>query len=235
MDKKNVQGDPESPEITTPSEEDVEEIVRQLPPVRRSGIERFGDLPRLIRPPRIRLRKGPGDYRMTDSQGQEAMAFSMLDIRRSVEGSDASISSAMTTITSAASSCTDPWSSSGFVEDQELDSGDLDGHMPTMKLEPDDDVKMPDIRIREGPVREAPSTINQTPLVAKRPRGRPRKYPKLSPESMAKVGKGRSKTGCITCRKRKKKCDERKPGCELRLMRSFDPNEFELMRRRYEL
>lgn len=53
-----------------------------------------------------------------------------------------------------------------------------------------------------------------SPVVAKRPRGRPRKHPVL-PESTNKVTKGRSKTGCITCRKRKKKCDEAKPRCML--------------------
>lgn len=49
----------------------------------------------------------------------------------------------------------------------------------------------------------------------KRPRGRPRKHPlPISGESINKLGKGRSKTGCITCRKRKKKCDEAKPKCK---------------------
>ncbi|KAK4653742.1 hypothetical protein QC762_509700 [Podospora pseudocomata] len=47
----------------------------------------------------------------------------------------------------------------------------------------------------------------------KRPRGRPRKHP-LTPNLTAnKVTKGRTKTGCLTCRKRKKKCDEAKPRC----------------------
>jgi hypothetical protein len=42
----------------------------------------------------------------------------------------------------------------------------------------------------------------------------PRKHPKPTANSMAKVVRGRSKTGCITCRKRKKICDETKPGCK---------------------
>ena len=53
-----------------------------------------------------------------------------------------------------------------------------------------------------------------SPVAAKRPRGRPRKHP-VVPESINKITKGRSKTGCITCRKRKKKCDETKPRCML--------------------
>jgi len=50
-------------------------------------------------------------------------------------------------------------------------------------------------------------------VVIKRPRGRPRKHPKQLPTSLSKTPKGRSKTGCITCRRRKKKCDETKPSC----------------------
>ncbi|KAF2402550.1 hypothetical protein EJ06DRAFT_345205 [Trichodelitschia bisporula] len=49
--------------------------------------------------------------------------------------------------------------------------------------------------------------------VVRRPRGRPRKYPRSPPDASAKLAKGRSKTGCITCRRRKKKCDETKPAC----------------------
>ncbi|EPS45893.1 hypothetical protein H072_165 [Dactylellina haptotyla CBS 200.50] len=51
------------------------------------------------------------------------------------------------------------------------------------------------------------------PQPIKRPRGRPRKNPPNPPEPKTKVTKGRSKTGCLTCRKRKKKCDEGKPEC----------------------
>lgn len=49
-------------------------------------------------------------------------------------------------------------------------------------------------------------------LPPKRKRGRPRKHPLPVPRQ-AKATKGRSKTGCITCRRRKKKCDETKPAC----------------------
>lgn len=51
------------------------------------------------------------------------------------------------------------------------------------------------------------------PATVPRKRGRPRKHPLPTPGGQAKVTKGRSKTGCITCRRRKKKCDETKPAC----------------------
>ncbi|KAK3689655.1 fungal-specific transcription factor domain-containing protein [Podospora appendiculata] len=83
------------------------------------------------------------------------------------------------------------------------------------KLEPmdEDDFRM-------GDVQEAPSTpmpiahpsVSDQPK-AKRPRGRPRKHPLASNTAASKITKGRSKTGCLTCRKRKKKCDEAKPRC----------------------
>lgn len=49
------------------------------------------------------------------------------------------------------------------------------------------------------------------PVTVPRKRGRPRKHPLPVPGGQVKVTKGRSKTGCITCRRRKKKCDETKP------------------------
>ncbi|KAJ5266814.1 hypothetical protein N7478_009622 [Penicillium angulare] len=51
------------------------------------------------------------------------------------------------------------------------------------------------------------------PASVPRKRGRPRKHPLPTPGNQAKITKGRSKTGCITCRRRKKKCDETKPAC----------------------
>ncbi|EAU34928.1 hypothetical protein ATEG_04481 [Aspergillus terreus NIH2624] len=51
------------------------------------------------------------------------------------------------------------------------------------------------------------------PVNVPRKRGRPRKHPLPVPGGQAKITKGRSKTGCITCRRRKKKCDETKPAC----------------------
>ncbi|KAJ5751639.1 hypothetical protein N7520_008556 [Penicillium odoratum] len=59
-----------------------------------------------------------------------------------------------------------------------------------------------------------PSEVDESsgaPATVPRKRGRPRKHPLPTPGGQAKVTKGRSKTGCITCRRRKKKCDETKP------------------------
>ena len=52
--------------------------------------------------------------------------------------------------------------------------------------------------------------LTQPPI--KRGRGRPRKHPIPAPET--KLKGGRTKTGCATCRRRKKKCDEAKPTCQ---------------------
>ena len=69
---------------------------------------------------------------------------------------------------------------------------------------------------------ESPKSLDLSadtkPLVAevagKRKRGRPRKNAAASsPPKIKSKTFVRSKTGCITCRRRKKKCDERRPGC----------------------
>ncbi|KAI9797079.1 MAG: hypothetical protein M1825_006262 [Sarcosagium campestre] len=86
-----------------------------------------------------------------------------------------------------------------------------------MKLEDEDDDEELDLRSGSQISTPTPGTT-PTPSrtdgagPAKRPRGRPRKHPIPSPET--KVQKGRSKTGCLTCRRRKKKCDEAKPKCQ---------------------
>lgn len=59
-----------------------------------------------------------------------------------------------------------------------------------------------------------PPQLNAAGEPAKRGRGRPRKHPVPPAKAIQKVTKGRSKTGCITCRRRKKKCDETKPECK---------------------
>jgi hypothetical protein len=170
------------------------------------------------------LRRRIGMEERRDSFGKrmyDSFEISVIDSRASMDGSD-SATSAFTMTTSAASSCTDPWSSSsrGYVEEED-DDGDVswvqeDEVAVVPKLEPldEDDVNMADLEMKGSVAPETPSVVSTPPQI-KRPRGRPRKHPKPTAESQAKITKGRSKTGCITCRKRKKKCDEAKPGCEI--------------------
>jgi len=97
--------------------------------------------------------------------------------------------------------------------------GVSDDGLAVPKLEPpdDDDFCMDDLQ--EVPSPPALALLGHSQVAPdqpklKRPRGRPRKHP-LIPLAANKITKGRSKTGCLTCRKRKKKCDEAKPRCEL--------------------
>ncbi|KAK7968963.1 fungal-specific transcription factor domain-containing protein [Apiospora saccharicola] len=123
---------------------------------------------------------------------------------------------------SATSSCTNDSWGTGYSEGPELcDAGedvhweqDSDDVLTVPKMEPveDDDFHMDDLK--EAPRTPRPSSSSATAVAkAKRPRGRPRKHPLTPQVSANKIAKGRSKTGCITCRKRKKKCDEAKPRC----------------------
>jgi len=68
--------------------------------------------------------------------------------------------------------------------------------------------------VKTEPVADEPPISPMEPMRIRRGRGRPRIYPPRSPTTSSKAAKARSKTGCTTCRKRKKKCDETKPFCE---------------------
>ncbi|KAG5998091.1 hypothetical protein E4U54_002251 [Claviceps lovelessii] len=130
-------------------------------------------------------------------------------------------SSAPTSAHSAPSSCADSWSNGyGDLEEGNAYSIDRDyrwehGQIESInvpKMEPaDDDVKLTDVTAI------MPIRLNTAHGIMegkqKRPRGRPRKNPATATVSTTKITKGRSKSGCITCRKRKKKCDEAKPRC----------------------
>ncbi len=109
----------------------------------------------------------------------------------------------------------------GLVENANDDANwehGADDGLTVPKIEPveDDYFRMDDVQ-------EAPRTLvprsdrpSSGQPKTKRPRGRPRKHPVNTQVVNSKIAKGRSKTGCITCRKRKKKCDEAKPRCENR-------------------
>jgi hypothetical protein len=135
-------------------------------------------------------------------------------------------SSTPTMIHSASASSTDSWSME-YVGSDDMTGNNNSGSetdihweqssdeiMTVPKLEPldDDDFRLDDLK-------EVPSIIptdgtEGVPVKVKRPRGRPRKHPLPPIVTTNKITKGRSKTGCLTCRKRKKKCDEAKPRCE---------------------
>jgi hypothetical protein len=78
-----------------------------------------------------------------------------------------------------------------------------------------------DADLNIGRVNAARSTQGATKSLvwdhAKRRRGRPRKHSEIPRVLESKIPK-RAKTGCLTCRKRKKKCDEAKPNCEPHLL-----------------
>ncbi|KAL7619727.1 hypothetical protein AAE478_010269 [Parahypoxylon ruwenzoriense] len=131
-------------------------------------------------------------------------------------------SSVPTMIHSATSSSAESWST-GYSDGTEA-SDEAEHDMPwennsddvlaVPKIEPLDDGFHMD-EVKEAPRTPVPeSKAGPAPQAKmKRPRGRPRKHPLTPQVATNKVAKGRSKTGCITCRKRKKKCDEAKPRC----------------------
>lgn len=85
------------------------------------------------------------------------------------------------------------------------------------RTSPDDIV--PKVEEADIQLTDVKEEIDETPISPTEPvrirraRGRPRIHPPRSPTTLSKQAKARSKTGCTTCRKRKKKCDETKPFC----------------------
>lgn len=165
--------------------------------------------------------------------GQLSPISNGMDIPGAQADGSSGHSSTPTMIHSAASSSTDSWGMD-YVESDELDDMDdiagignsgmdaeihweqaEDDLLTIPKLEPLDDDEL-----LLGALKEAPATFLpadgavEVPVKVKRPRGRPRKHPLPPIVATNKITKGRSKTGCITCRKRKKKCDEAKPRCK---------------------
>jgi len=220
--EKTVQGEPETSwsENTTPASDDLGDIddeveeIERAPPFfsRRSGD--IGREPRFMRTP-VRRRNRPDlCQNIGVTCGQQSYTCSIMSSQPSMDGSVASSPSGITIVTSATSSCADPWNSPGIVEevDDAWNRNDEDWLVVPKEEPSEDNINMADVK---EPLQVDRETKHTTTIPGKRPRGRPRKHPIISPEERAKIAKARSKTGCITCRKRKKKCDERKPGCEL--------------------
>ncbi|MCJ1310011.1 hypothetical protein MMC25_003672 [Agyrium rufum] len=103
--------------------------------------------------------------------------------------------------------------SDGFVStEEESDEGEDQEELQSTIVpkieESDDDTLIADLKVLEE---WAPADVAE--LSPKRGRGRPRKSLVATVAESSKTAKGRSKTGCYTCRRRKKKCDEARPAC----------------------
>ena len=110
--------------------------------------------------------------------------------------------------------------STSQTDDEEVDSDGPEGEEIEPKVEEVEETSMVDVKpssLSDAVEGQANATSGGI-VTPKRGRGRPRKNPVNKKNSLTKPGaKGRSKTGCITCRKRKKKCGEEKPICKISL------------------
>lgn len=114
-------------------------------------------------------------------------------------------SSAPTMVHSGSSTCTDTWSI-GLAEQDEADNEmsweqGSDDVLTVPKLEPGEgEIAMGDIKAAPQATTQQADGQAAPQAKQKRPRGRPRKHPLNPVLSASKITKGRSKTGCITCR-----------------------------------
>lgn len=208
-------------EHTSPSSDDIEEIIRSrtYPPSNALRPDIYTRLPSQFP---ISADGIPRPY--------HGFGLAPLDIGMAYNCTEAS-GSAIGLINSASTLIT-PWSTSRYSEeDEDMDrpnmnwdhcgfqvddgEGEDDDLLVAPKMEPMDSAE---IRMKDIKELSAARPVAIVGSQAKRPRGRPRKHPKPNPDAVSKVTKGRSKTGCITCRKRKKKCDETKPECEFHVL-----------------
>jgi hypothetical protein len=196
---------------TTPASDDlIEEVVRKSPPLLNTQA-------RVLQGPIVRCHYTVDECGVSHNLDSASLCANHTERHPS----NASSCSTMTFVTaSSASASIDQWSaSSGFIEDEAVEM-DIASHMsddfePLVepKIEsPDNDILMDELQEAEA---RRTAEVGSAPFQVKRPRGRPRKHPIQTVDPLSKVAKGRSKTGCITCRRRKKKCDEAKPRCKL--------------------
>lgn len=84
-------------------------------------------------------------------------------------------------------------------------------HQVVPKIEEPDEDKYNNAQLHA--LQDAKSPVGVVSLPPPRKRGRPRKHPIVDASEFKRTSHARSKTGCGTCRRRKKKCDETKPAC----------------------
>lgn len=207
--------------------------------------------PRVYRRPiRRRLHPSPSSQKQNDSCSQSPRpspstqttvdSLPPLDRRVSIEGTTVS-QSPLPALVSTPSSATNEsaWRSVADLEmvdhqlqmlpEIEVDDEDYDEDDVLLEPKPEPLEEDVDMGTLEESVHLEDTEANATARslasagLFKRPRGRPRKNPLPAVTDANKVVKGRSKTGCITCRKRKKKCDEAKPRCESRTISFLCP------------
>ncbi|KAJ4303708.1 hypothetical protein N0V90_002609 [Kalmusia sp. IMI 367209] len=100
-------------------------------------------------------------------------------------------------------------SNSGSLSEERI--GSRDGSDEIVPKIEETELHLSDVKAE--PVADDTPLSPTEPVRLRRARGRPRIHPPRSPTAASKQAKARSKTGCTTCRKRKKKCDETKPFC----------------------
>lgn len=196
-------------ENTTPqSSVDIEEIVRRSTPLPTAQVLR----------PAVQRHRHRNNRKSKSPSSEVPRSFhgfrfpSCNGVHDLQSNPDSFPSSAFTFLTNSPGCCEEPWNGPGIVEEM--------GEEMSWEHMDSEHVVVPKVESPGGPDMEAltfsalsPGPSSQ-PSQSRRPRGRPRKHPIQTAEAMAKVAKGRSKTGCITCRRRKKKCDEAKPECK---------------------
>ncbi|TGZ80137.1 hypothetical protein EX30DRAFT_61584 [Ascodesmis nigricans] len=134
------------------------------------------------------------------------------DRSTSVSTSSSGESSSPGALASATSPTFPPWTSADSPPERpptalQRDESPEEGLVSPKIEDEQQDVDM--IAVPQLPMENKPQEV-----LIKRKRGRPPKYPNGPPKPLPKTSRARTKTGCLTCRKRKKKCDEAKPGCE---------------------
>ncbi|KAJ5846130.1 hypothetical protein N7534_009799 [Penicillium rubens] len=137
-----------------------------------------------------------------------------LGIRGSViRGSTSSASTGVSTDDASVDSL--DWNDESPLVDQDQEQVKGYSHFESAQL--DDIMEIPKVEeleeVDDDLLNIKPADVESGAPAVPRKRGRPRKHPLPAPGGQAKITKGRSKTGCITCRRRKKKCDETKPSC----------------------